>query len=445
MPASCSPLNASRSGSCRWSCCWPAAAVQAQQAPTPPPSKQPSPPAEPLPPPVPGGDAAQSRFFIKAEKGFIDDPFDLAPEAGVLAVLLTDAASFARVDLVDLGHRASPSAPSASAIPSGCSSAWWWPDGNAGVVLISRDAGTGRRSAQYYDAEGKAAGHPGPGRRDRGGARQGRPARADRHHPRQRPRRRHVQGQPPRRPRSGPGRQAEQLHPDQGRRAAPPAAEAGRLAAGLQRDRRAANRAATTRPATSGCPIAGRSSTPSQARSPGAPTSATWSPGPPPPSCARRCRAAACSPCSRPTRRSSIWSTSRDGGAPSSCRCRCATTTPARCRSRRTSPAAPLLFCLAIDPLHPEALARRKKDHAFLDLYWARPAAGRDAGADRQGATGRDRRTPAARPHGRSTRHLDGRRRPRRRSAQAQELQPRRQPARGLPARKSSAQAVICR
>jgi hypothetical protein len=36
-----------------------------------------------------------------------------------------------------------------------------------------------------------------------------------------------------------------------------------------------------------------------------------------------------------------------------------------------------LLFSLAVDPLHAEALARRKKDTAFLDLYWARPSASR--------------------------------------------------------------------
>jgi hypothetical protein len=133
----------------------------AQQAPTPPPSKLPSPPAEPSPPPVPGGGPTQSRFFIKAEKGFIDDPFDLAPEAGVLAVLLTDAASFARVDLVDLAT-GKPKTTIPIGDPQRLFERVVVADGNVGVVLISRDAGTGRRSAQYYDTEGKAAGILGP-------------------------------------------------------------------------------------------------------------------------------------------------------------------------------------------------------------------------------------------------------------------------------------------
>jgi hypothetical protein len=57
-----------------------------------------------------------------------------------------------------------------------------------------------------------------------------------------------------------------------------------------------------------------------------------------------------------------------------------------------------LLFSLATDPLHAEALARRKKDPAFLDLYWAGLPPGRTTGptgkapldvADRSACCGR--------------------------------------------------------
>src|SRR5215213_9880399 len=137
------------------------APADAQQAPTPAPSKQPSPPPDPGPPPVPGGQAKAPRFFIKAEKGFIDDPFDLAPEAGVMAVLLTDAASFARIDLIDLAS-GKPRRTIEIGDPQRMFERVVVADADAGVVLVSRDAGTGRRSAQYYDAQGKVAGILGP-------------------------------------------------------------------------------------------------------------------------------------------------------------------------------------------------------------------------------------------------------------------------------------------
>ncbi|HEY0715720.1 MAG TPA: hypothetical protein VGF45_23760, partial [Polyangia bacterium] len=41
-----------------------------------------------------------------------------------------------------------------------------------------------------------------------------------------------------------------------------------------------------------------------------------------------------------------------------------------------------VFFSLTTDPLHPEALARRKKDPAFLDLYWAQAPANVTATTD---------------------------------------------------------------
>lgn len=113
------------------------------------------------PPPVPGGPPVQPHFTIKAEKGFIDDPFAIAPEAKALAVLLTDAASFARVDIIDL-ETGKPRRTIELGDPQRLFERVLLADGDQGVVVVSRDAGTGRRSAQYYNAQGKAAGLVGP-------------------------------------------------------------------------------------------------------------------------------------------------------------------------------------------------------------------------------------------------------------------------------------------
>jgi hypothetical protein len=117
--------------------------------------------AEQYPPPVPGGAPAQPRFTIKVDKGFIDDPLTLEPESGTLAILLTDAASFARIDLIDLAS-GKPRRSIAIRDPQRQFERLAVAPGGKGVVLVSRDAGSGRRSAQYFDAEGKPARLVGP-------------------------------------------------------------------------------------------------------------------------------------------------------------------------------------------------------------------------------------------------------------------------------------------
>ncbi|HEY0714245.1 MAG TPA: hypothetical protein VGF45_16305, partial [Polyangia bacterium] len=119
---------------------------------------------EPAPAPtsgVPGGPAKAPRFVIKAERGFIDDPVALSGKAGLLAVLLTDASSFARIDLIDL-QTGKPNRTIELGDPQRLFERILFSDDGASVVLISRDAGSGRRSAQHYDAAGKAAGLLGP-------------------------------------------------------------------------------------------------------------------------------------------------------------------------------------------------------------------------------------------------------------------------------------------
>jgi hypothetical protein len=117
--------------------------------------------AEQYPPPVPGGPPAEARFTIKVDKGFIDDPLALEPESGLLAILLTDAASFARIDLIDLAT-GKPRKSIAIRDPQRQFERLAIAPGGKGVVLVSRDAGSGRRSAQYFDADGKPARLVGP-------------------------------------------------------------------------------------------------------------------------------------------------------------------------------------------------------------------------------------------------------------------------------------------
>jgi hypothetical protein len=112
-------------------------------------------------PAVPGGAPATARFVIKVEKGFIDDPIDVAAGANLLAVLLTDAASFARIDLIDLSS-GKPRRTIDIGDPQRLFERIVVGNDGESVVLISRDAGNGRRSAQLYDAKGRAAGILGP-------------------------------------------------------------------------------------------------------------------------------------------------------------------------------------------------------------------------------------------------------------------------------------------
>ena len=122
---------------------------------------QAQPAAEAPPPPVPGGLPAQSRFSIHTERGFIDDPFALSPKSRSLAVLLTDAASFARVDIIDL-ETGRPRRNVALGDPQRVFERVIFAEDGAGLVLLSRDAGSGRRSAQYFDGNGKPAALVGP-------------------------------------------------------------------------------------------------------------------------------------------------------------------------------------------------------------------------------------------------------------------------------------------
>lgn len=114
--------------------------------------------------PATGGAATQNEaaalaFVIKADKGFIDDPFALDGER--LALLRTDSASFARVDVIDLTAR-----KTVSLIPVGDPQQLFerliLVGAGEGVVVVTRDPSSGRRSAQHYGADGKPLGFAGP-------------------------------------------------------------------------------------------------------------------------------------------------------------------------------------------------------------------------------------------------------------------------------------------
>lgn len=108
----------------------------------------------------PAPEAARPSLVLKADRGFIDDPFALDPETDRLALLRTDSASFARIEIVDLG-----SGKTVKIMPAGdpqqlFDRILFAPGG--GIVLVTRNGANGARSAQHYTAEGKPLGFAGP-------------------------------------------------------------------------------------------------------------------------------------------------------------------------------------------------------------------------------------------------------------------------------------------
>jgi hypothetical protein len=103
---------------------------------------------------------ATPALTFKPSKGFIDDPLALDGDSGRLAVLRTDSASFARLEIVDLGTgKVTRSFPAGG--PQQLFERIHFAPGGA-MVVITRDPGGGRRSAQIFSASGKAAGLIGP-------------------------------------------------------------------------------------------------------------------------------------------------------------------------------------------------------------------------------------------------------------------------------------------
>jgi hypothetical protein len=116
-------------------------------------------PAGAAEPPATGA-MAQPAFVYKPAKGFIDDAFAVDGEQGRLAVLRTDSATFAQVEIIDLGSGKTLRTFKAGSPQQLFDRLLVAPDG--GTVVITRDPGDGRRSAHYFSAEGKPAGLAGP-------------------------------------------------------------------------------------------------------------------------------------------------------------------------------------------------------------------------------------------------------------------------------------------
>jgi hypothetical protein len=103
---------------------------------------------------------ASPAFVFKPAKGFIDDPFAIDGEQNKLAVLRTDSASFALVEMVDLATGRTERAFKAGNAQQLFDRVVLAPGGS--TLVISRDPGNGRRTAQYFSSDGKPAGQAGP-------------------------------------------------------------------------------------------------------------------------------------------------------------------------------------------------------------------------------------------------------------------------------------------
>jgi hypothetical protein len=114
--------------------------------------------AEPSASPSPS--LAQPAFVYKPARGFIDDPVAIDAEQGRLAVLRTDSASFAQVEIVDLASGKTLRTFKAGSPQQLFDRLLIAPGG--GTVVITRDPRDGRRSAQYFSPDGRAAGLAGP-------------------------------------------------------------------------------------------------------------------------------------------------------------------------------------------------------------------------------------------------------------------------------------------
>lgn len=130
-----------------------------------PPASAPAPAAAPT--------TAKPQFTYRADKGFIDDAIALDGEAGQAAIVRTDSASFAKLELLDLQQgKAVRSFPLGD--PQQIFERVVFAGGGA-VVVVTRNATSGMRSAVRFDDKGTPSGQAGPatdfGLTNRGGKR----------------------------------------------------------------------------------------------------------------------------------------------------------------------------------------------------------------------------------------------------------------------------------
>lgn len=113
---------------------------------------------------VPAGaqELAKPTFALKPEKGFIDDPFAIDGDSARLAVLRTDSASFALVEIVDLKTGKTRRGFAAGNPQQLFDRVLFAGGDDTGIVLVTRDSTTTRRSAQYFGPDGRPLGLVGP-------------------------------------------------------------------------------------------------------------------------------------------------------------------------------------------------------------------------------------------------------------------------------------------
>ncbi len=97
----------------------------------------------------------------KADKGFFDDPMAVHPELGLLAVIRTDSASFANLELFDLNKKNKVAGYPLGDVQQIFERLEFTGDDQS-LVMVVRDGKTGKRTAQRFDKEGKAVGLVGP-------------------------------------------------------------------------------------------------------------------------------------------------------------------------------------------------------------------------------------------------------------------------------------------
>ncbi|MDZ4696346.1 MAG: hypothetical protein SGI86_14460 [Deltaproteobacteria bacterium] len=105
-------------------------------------------------------DAAPT-FVRKAEKGFIDDPMAIDSKGKWLAAIRTDSASFADLAHIDLETGKTTSSFSLGSGQQIFERVVFTGVGRS-IVLVSRDPATGKRSAVRFDETGKVTGSVGP-------------------------------------------------------------------------------------------------------------------------------------------------------------------------------------------------------------------------------------------------------------------------------------------
>ena len=112
--------------------------------------------------PVSAEELAKPSFVLKPEKGFIDDPFAIDGASARLALLRTDSASFALVEIVDLNTGKTRRAFAAGNPQQLFDRVLFAGGDDLGIVLVTRDSVTSRRSAQYFGPDGRPLGLVGP-------------------------------------------------------------------------------------------------------------------------------------------------------------------------------------------------------------------------------------------------------------------------------------------